>query len=93
MKETIEFSNGFESWYETFYEIASKVAVILNECTEFLYPKLNEVQESQGTGGCYLFVKELADKFELQYEGVEWGMDEYYCYFDRLDEFLEKELK
>lgn len=71
MKETKEFPNGFESWYETFYEIASKVAVILNECIDFLYPKLNEVQESQGTGGCYLFVRELTDKFELQYQEVE----------------------
>ena len=93
MKETIEFSNGFESWYETFYEITSKVAILLYECTYFNYPKLEEIQETQGTGGCYLFVRELTDKFELQYQGVEWGSNDYLCYFDRLDEFLEKELK
>ena len=93
MKETIETPNGFESWYETFYEITSKVAVIQNRCFEILYPKLKVVVKTEGTVGVYSFVKELTDKFELQYQGVEWGSNDYLCYFDRLDEFLEKELK
>ena len=86
------FPNGFENWYETFYEIVSHISWLETECTYFKYPKLAEVIEQSGRGGCYIFAKELTDKFELKYEGVEWGIDEYLCYFDRLDEFLNKEL-
>ena len=89
MEEEIKFINGFTSWYETFYEIAAKVATIQNSGLEIFYSKLQDVIDVKGTGGVYSFVRNLTDKFELQYQGVEWDGN----YFDTLDEFLDKELK
>ena len=82
------FLNGFENWYETFYEIVSYISWLESECTYFKYPKLAEVIEQSGRGGCYILAKELADKFEALYKDREWDGE----FFDTVDEYLEKEL-
>ena len=82
------FPNGFENWYETFYEICAEITWLDKECTYFKYPKLAEVIEQSGRGGCYIFVKELTDKFEALYKDREWDGE----FFDTVDDFLEKEL-
>ena len=55
--------------------------------------KICSCEHEQGRGGLYLLAYNLTQKFELQYQGAEWGSNDYLCYFDRLDEFLENELK
>ena len=82
------FPNGFENWYETFYEIVSYISWLESECTYFKYPKLAEVIEQSGRGGCYILAKELADKFEALYKDRERDGE----FFDTVDEYLEKEL-
>jgi len=85
-----QFPNGFSSWYETFYEIVDKIVWI----DSGLLPTCKKLQtiSNQGRSCLYELAKELTDKFENNFIGVKWGSNEYLCYFDRLEEFLNKEL-
>ena len=80
------FPNGFESWYETFYEITHTIERHQDEGVKSL---VWEVLGSQGRGGLYELAKKLTDKFELLYKDREWDGE----YFDEVERFLETELK
>ena len=80
------FPNGFESWYETFYEITH---IIERHQDEGVKSLVWEVLGSQGRGGLYELAKKLTDKFELLHKDKEWEGE----YFDEIERFLETELK
>lgn len=82
------FSNGFKSWMETHHEIVSAI------CEKLLDDKyaglVLEINDTQGQRGLYIFAEELTDKFENQYKGMDWDMNDYNVH---IDSFLEEELK
>jgi hypothetical protein len=86
----IIFHNGFESFYETFYQIAVEV----NKCGESTNPpkRIVNILNEFGQGGLWILSKELTDKFELLHKDVEWEEDGFTDYFDELDKFLKIEL-
>lgn len=85
------FNSGetFESWHETHFEIVQWITLMADQEGNFV----SELAESQGTGGLYELAKDLTDKFETLYSGVEWGIDEDTQYFDIIEDFLDGELK
>lgn len=82
------FPNGFENWYETFYEVVDSITVALLGVTEYDENKVIKIQCTKDRGGLYELAKELTDGFEALYKGREWDGD----YFDAVSEYLEKEL-
>lgn len=85
----MEFPNGFESWYETFYEVVSFIEERLqyydhykDGTDEVVYKRYEE----QGMGGRYLLAHEWTNEFEKLNEGREWDGE----FYDEIDEFLVK---
>ncbi len=68
------FPNGFESWAETHHEIVSEINRVMD--TLGGTPRLNEIQDSQGSHGMYSLAIELTDQFERDNQGVEWGSED-----------------
>jgi len=81
-----DFPNGFTSWYETFFEIASAISHVARQ--EFPRGVVAEVQQAQGTGGLYELAEELTDKFEALHTGRHWDGE----FFDELEVYMSKEL-
>ena len=81
------FPNGFESWYETFYEVVSEITFWTQDTSPPL--KIKNIHNEYGIGGLYELARELTDKFELLHKDREWDGE----FFDEIDEFLETELK
>lgn len=81
-----EFVNGFESWQETHFEIASAIF----EKSFDLTPQgiVHETEEDEGRMGLYRLAKRLTDKFENLHKGRLWEGD----YFEAIDEFIKQEL-
>lgn len=86
----MEFPNGFENWYETFFEVVSYI----NERETFYdnnegnhdVEKVYETEYTKGRGGLYLLAQEWTDEFELLNKGREWDGE----FYDEIDEFLIK---
>lgn len=77
-----EFPNGFESWYETFYDIV--VAFYTTKET----PVLDLIENTKGRGGMYEYAEQLTDDFELLTKNKNWDGE----YLDKLDEFLKNKI-
>jgi hypothetical protein len=82
------FPNGFASWMETHFHVASAIALELEKDT-ITSKVIAERYEAQGSGGMYELSEELTDKFEKMNKGKFWDGE----YLDEIDEFLEKEIK
>ena len=82
------FPNGFESWYETFYEIVRNMCWIDFDLRKKEYPLFEKTHAEEGTGGLWQLTKELTDKFELLHKDREWDGE----FFDEIEKFLEIEL-
>ena len=81
-----KFTNGFDSWQETHFEMVQQIIRDLeNERTG----KVQKVSDEFGQGGLYDLSKKLTDKFENEFEGKCWEGESYY---DSLEKFFEKEL-
>ena len=80
------FPNGFESWYETFYEIVSSIEYILNNSTFNNNHPIDEYYANSGSGAMYELAKNWTDEFEAKYKGVAWGED--LEWLDTLNEFF-----
>lgn len=86
LPETDRFPNGFTSWYETFFEIAS---YITNDISKWDGdPKdtnvVIEVHMNEGQGGVWELTKKWADEFELTNVGREWDGE----FYDEIEEFV-----
>lgn len=80
------FPNGFEDWYETFFEIAE---VLFNQQVgEDETTLANRTLSQQGTGGLYLLAERLTNEFETQYKGTLWGSTEELCFFEKIEDFM-----
>jgi hypothetical protein len=73
-----------ESYLETHYEVAQAIAFALmdGKCAH-----LRNIQEESGTGGLWLFAKELTNEFEQTHADNEWEDGDY---FETLEAFLEQ---
>lgn len=82
-----KFTNGFNSWAETYFEI---VSAITHECRKesFESPIVEEKYESTGTGGMYELAESLTNKFEQEHKGRMWDGE----FLDEIEEFIDKEL-
>ncbi len=89
MSNEKHFPNGFTTWIETYFEIASAIAAERAHDMGPWSPLLIKVNESQGTGGFYELAEDLTDKFEKLHEGRAWDGD----FFDTIEEFIEEEFK
>lgn len=69
-------------WLETYFEVVSAIA--LERAKDFPAPLIQEINDTQGTGGFYELAQELTDKFELENAEREWDGD----FFDAIDRFM-----
>lgn len=92
-----EFPNGFNSWQETHGEICIAIGAMLNN-ENSVNEKIEDINENSGRFGILRLAKQLTDKFEVQYKGVEWGEDidsstgKEYDFFVAIDLFLTENL-
>ncbi len=88
----MEFPNGFESWYETFYEVVAFIEETFDYYFDYNIELegLNEVvakrYQEHGTGGKYMLAREWTDAFEKENEGREWDGE----FYDEIYEFVKK---
>lgn len=82
MKTNKEFPNGFESWYETFFELSLLFAEELNK--DSLVGEIRNAYESHGRGAIYELAEQWADEFERVNEDKEWEGD----YYDAIEDFF-----
>ena len=75
------FPNGFESWYETFYEIVSTIEYILNDGSPH---KVYDLHSKGGSVYIYEHAQELTNEFELLHKDRKWDGD----FLDELHNFL-----
>lgn len=81
--EQQQFPNDFTSWKETYFEVVKHISH-----TEHHSGSAANIRSvEQGFGGLYELAEELADNFEKQYEGVNWG-DTGPDYYDTIFEYL-----
>ena len=84
------FPNGFESWYETFYEIVGEIELIISDNgISFSTHPIMKYYCANGVGAMYELARDLTDKFELLHKDREWDGE----FFDEIEKFLETELK
>lgn len=88
MQTTKNFPKGFISWAETHAEICMAIGAKLesNELTG----KVKSIQEAEGRCGHWGLAYGLTDKFETEYQNVEFGAD--HDFFDCLNNFLDEQL-
>lgn len=80
------FTNSFESWHETHYEIVQHLTQTLDNDESMAYKR----QEIQGHGGLYELAQELTDEFEKLYAFEEWVEK---GYWETIEQFLDKKEK
>lgn len=81
-----DFVSGFDDWIETYYEIVRTITWV--EQTKDNSSIVAVTRNHKGVGGLYELAKELTDKFEKLYVGRDWNGE----YYDKIEEFLKKEL-
>lgn len=94
MKKTtdnsIEFPNGFASWYETFYEVSIFIEQTIGKSLDREKSYVHYIHHREGTAGLKHLASEWTFEFEKRYQDptvpVEtvWEKD----YYEELDEFL-----
>ncbi len=91
--ESKVFPNGFTSWMETHYEVASFITLQIEKynSSEADHNIIYKRQLEQGHGGLYELSEEWTDEFELKFKGEEWGIEREY--FDEIESFLDNKLK
>jgi hypothetical protein len=75
------FPNTFDSWHETHHEFVR----LIGKTEDIEGTIANEIQETEGRGGLYIFARLLTDQFEKTYKGREWQGD----YFEEIDKFFD----
>lgn len=89
LKETLpdseRFPNGFTSWYETFYEIVTEIAVYLDKWNGHANDsRIVRALSEQGRGGQYELAKAWTDEFELINVGRQWDGE----FYEEVEEFF-----
>ena len=79
------FSNGFQSWQETHFEVVAFLALHLEDPA---YPLIRECQEQEGTYGMYGLAARLTNQFEEQNFGRFWDGD----FIETIDKFCKHSL-
>ena len=81
------FSNGFESWHETHFEVVQEIS---NELSK-VQPEgiVKKMQDEFGHGGLYILAFELTNEFEKLNKGRQWDGE----FFDEIETFLAEKLK
>lgn len=80
MSEKLNFPNGFENWYETFYEVAAAISQNSYNEGNASY----NLRQSEGTAAMYDLARIWTDEFEAAHVGREWDGD----FFDTLELFI-----
>ena len=80
------FTNSFESWHETHYEIVQH----LTQTLDYSGTMANKRQAEQGHGGLYELAQELTNEFEKEYAFEEWIER---GYWETIEKFLDKKEK
>ena len=84
-----KFPNGFESWHEVHYEIASAINDEAKQ-TEIKSKLIESILDNDGLGGLYELAKKLSFEFEDTYKGTIWGED--LNFFETINTFIQHEL-
>lgn len=81
------FPNGFQSWMETHYQIASSIERAVDNPTPNV---ATSVRDDHGLCGLWELSDNLTDLFEEKHKDQypTWDLD----YFDTMEEFIENEL-
>jgi hypothetical protein len=85
--ETPQFINGFTSWIETYYQLATMMQSHLDnnwQNSEVITP-VKLTQDLHGSAQLAHLAKEWTDKFEQMHEGEPWEEIEW---FETLEEFF-----
>lgn len=77
------FPNGFESWYETYFQAVEDV----KERSQVEGSNAWQVSQEEGSAGLWLLAKELTDTFEEKYRGHSWENGTYY---ETIDQFFQE---
>lgn len=77
------FPNGFLNWFETSVEISEHMFTALRE----------DKIELDGRGELWELIEDYTDEFEKKYEGVEWGVEPHFEWFDTVDKFAEEKIR
>lgn len=80
-----KFVNGFQSWMETYTEVAMNVCEKLKDSNSSVWRTIYNT----GRGGVYTLCEDLTDEFEELNEEREWDGE----FFDEIDKFLTKKLE
>lgn len=78
------YSNGFESWQETHFEVVSAITRSENAANS----EVSKIASTEGTGGLYELANTLTDEFEKKHQGRLWDGD----FFDEIESFLSERL-
>lgn len=84
--ETPTFPNGFHGWYETFFEISSRIGIELEK--EFIKPFI-DFRTQHGHMAVVELAKDLTDAFEKEHPHELWLEDDYW---ETIDKFISEEL-
>ena len=79
--ETKTFENGFDSWYETFFEITTYIQREMDKSSPNCHVEI--IVEMHGTGGLPRLAHVWTEEFEKMYAGREWDGD----YYDTIEDF------
>lgn len=82
MKTNKEFPNGFESWYETFFELSQEFHEVLRR--DNLIGEIKNAYESHGRGAIYELAEQWTDEFEKINEDREWDGE----FYDEIEDFF-----
>lgn len=82
MKTNKEFPNGFESWYETFFELSLLFADELNK--DILVGEIKNAHESHGRGAIYELAEQWTDEFEKINLDRDWDGE----FYEEIEEFF-----
>ncbi len=81
------FTNGFDSWQETHFEISSAIGKEIAK--DVMSSVITDVCEKQGRGGLYELAESLTNEFESLHSLREWDGE----FFDEIDKFIDEKLK
>jgi hypothetical protein len=79
-----QFPNGFEAWYESFFEVVQFITLHLHEDVPHDEPlRIDAIQAEFGHGGLYELARAWTTEFEELNKGRVWDGD----FFDDVEAF------
>lgn len=80
------FPNGFTSWRETFFDVVTRITLIIDN--ELPSKIVHLIMEMEGRGGLYDLAESLTDEFEEIHRGRQWDGE----YVETVEMFLDDRL-